>query len=747
MFIACTILCSAFIHAQNSVKGVVVSEDGKGKLQPIAYANVYWLNTNIGTTTNENGVFQLATSEDSRNLVVSFVGFTADTIYINDFDESLSVVLKQSITLGEVEISSNVTGTQFDFMNPMKMETLNEAELFKAACCNLSESFETNASVDVSFTDAVTGAKQIKMLGLDGPYTYITRENMPGVRGLGNAFGLSFIPGTWINSIQVTKGVGSVVNGYESIAGQINVELQKPRMGEQLFANLYLNQSGRMEANFVNTQKLNEKWGTTLLLHGSTRPFAIDENSDGFMDFPNQEQVNLMNRWGYHNRSKGIEGQFGINYVNDNRDGGQIDDQIGDNPKLMDIYEIGINTEKLEGFAKIGFVFPKFRYRSMGLQLSGLYHSQDSRFGRTVYDASQKSFYANYIYQSIIGNTNHQFKTGFSFLYDDYDEKVNKLDFQRTEEVPGLFFEYTFKPSESFTLVSGIRADYHNIFGTFVTPRLHLRWAPNDKTVIRALAGSGQRTANIFAENQSIFATSREIQLAGDMEDYPYGLMAEKAWNFGFNLTRDFTLNYRDGYVSFDIYRTQFINKAVMDIEEVDYVRFYNLDGESYSNSFQLEFSYEILKFVDFKTAYRFLDVKTDFLSGLKTKPFTPEHRMFANLSYSTSKNNKGTNWQFDATWQWYGEQRIPSTEDNPLKYTRRSVSPDFYSINAQVTRNFSSRLAIYVGVENLNNYTQLNPIIAPENPFGDYFDSGLIWGPIYGRMFYGGLRYRIQAK
>ena len=742
-------LCIGMLNAQESLSGVVISEDKKGRIKPVPFANVYWLGTNIGTTTDTTGSFYLAASDESYKLIISSVGYTADTISISNFKKSITVQLKQSVALETVEIEYRRKTTEMSFINPLQMENISERELFKAACCNLSESFETNPSVDVNFTDAITGSRQIRMLGLDGPYTLITRENMPGIRGLGNAFGLSFIPGTWISSIQVTKGVGSVINGYESIAGQINTELKKPDEGEQTFLNIFANQSGRTEVNFINTQQLSANWGTTLMLHGNIRPIEQDRNEDGFMDFPTQEQVNLINRWKYNNH-KGWMGQIGFHYVKDSKEGGQTVDLINamDGVSNFKPYHLEINTERVEVFTKTGYVFPKLKYRSIGLQLSALYHEQESFYGIRNYDATERSGYANLIYQSIIGNSFHKFKTGFSYLYDDYDEQLDTLNFDRTERVPGAFFEYTYEPTNNITLVAGLRADNHNLFGAFFTPRLHFRWASDEKTVFRILAGSGQRTANIFAERQSLLATSRSLELLANRNSLPYGLQAERAWNFGFNVTRNFQLDYRDGYLSLDFYRTEFQQQVVVDLDEsANRALFYNLNGRSYSNSAQIEVNYELIKFLNMRLAYRWLEVRTNFESGLRQKPLTPKNRLFANFSYETQKSLKGNNWMFDLTAQWIGEQRIPITSSNPIEDQRAASSPSFMLFNAQLTYNYSKCWAIYGGVENIFDYRQNNPIIDADNPFGNNFDASLVWGPIFGRMVYGGLRYRIQKE
>jgi len=734
------------LFAQESVSGVVISEDKKGRFKPIPFANVYWMDSNYGTTTDSNGVFQLAIPENAKYLIASFVGFTSDTIEVTDFSATLSLKLRSSVELSAVEIEARRKSTEMSFMNPINSENISQEELFKAACCNLSESFETNPSVDVNFTDAVSGNRQIRMLGLDGPYTLINRENMPGIRGLGNAFGLTFIPGSWVESIQLTKGIGSVVNGYESIAGHINFELKKAEAKEETFLNLFANQSGRMEMNFIRNQQIDQKRSTALLLHANLRPFERDMNADGFRDFPLQEQVNVMNRWKF-NSGIGLMGQIGFHYLRDEKEGGETTEREDELSELgrTAAYRLQINTEKAEVFSKTGYVFPAFKYRSMGLQMSASFIDQDSYYGLRDYDAREEAFYANYIYQSIIGSSFHKFKTGLSYLYDDFDEQLNDLEFSRTERVPGAFFEYTFEPSANFTLVAGARWDEHNIYGGFFTPRLHLRYASDEYTVFRLLAGSGQRTANVIAERQSFLASSRSFQFLGQNVEYPFGLPMERAWNYGFNVLRNFTLDYRDGYVSLDLYRTEFVNQLVADRDESSSeVLFYNLEGESFANNVQLELSYELIKFLDFRAAYRFTEVRTQYRSGLRQQPFTPKHRWFVNMAYTTAKGIKRSNWSFDLTLKRHGEQRIPLTADNPIEDQRAEMSPAFFLLNSQVTRNFNDQWSVYVGVENILDYRQDNPIISSENPFGNNFDASMVWGPIFGRMVYGGLRFTL---
>ncbi len=740
-------LISFPVFAQKNITGIVGeqhtadADHDEASFSPLTGANVHWLGTNIGTATDANGYFKLRRNSESNKLIISFIGFKSDTLDISKNDQNLTIFLESNQMLEGVEITHESKGTEMDYLATRNAQLISEKELFKAACCNLSESFETNASVDVAFTDAITGTRQIQMLGLAGTYTQITTENLPSIRGLASNFGLTFIPGSWISSIQVSKGVGSVVNGYESIAGQINTELKKPEEGDQFFLNLYGNQGGRVEANADFRTKIGEKWATAFLLHGSRRPFENDVNQDSFLDFPLTSQLNLVNRWKYSNAKKGHEAQFGIKYLNDKKLGGQVGFEPEIHKGKTDVYGLEINTERAEFFAKNGFVFSP--YKSLGMQFSAVSHQQNSYFGLNTYDASQSTIYGNLIYQSIFGTTDHKFKTGLSYLLDNYQEEFNQINYDRTESVLGGFIEYTFNHKQKLNFIMGLRADYHTIFGLFLTPRLHARYEIMDGTVLRASAGRGQRTANIFIENMAVFASSRKVNIFGNSPENPYGLNPEIGWNFGFHLTQDFTLDYREGTMNLDFYRTDFQNQIVVDLDSnPQEISFYNLDGKSYSNSFQAEIQYEILRRVDIKMAYRWLDVRTTYGENLLPKPLTSEHRGFLNLGYTT--RTKQSPWLFDLTYNIFGSQRIPNTKTNPENYQMDEFSPTFSTLNFQISKSFNQKLDLYFGGENVLNYTQKNPIISASEPFGDYFDSSLVFAPIFGRTFYGGLRFRI---
>ncbi len=726
--------------APQIVKGIVLENNKKGSFAPLAGASVRWLESHGGVLTDSSGVFSIGHEGTVNRLIVSYAGYKSDTLTVTDARQ-LQIILASERQLSEVVITSRQRGTYLSTLSPVRTQTMNEKELFKAACCNLSESFETNPSVDVSYNDAVTGSKQIQLLGLSGNYTQLTVENLPGPRGLATPLGLNSIAGPWIESIQLTKGIGSVANGYESIAGQINVELRKPENSDRLFANAYVNESGRTELNLNLSQKVGKKWSTGILLHDDfLTNKQLDFNKDGFRDLPTGNQFGIVNRWKYDD-NKGFLTQFGIKIFNDRRTGGETAYNPSVDKFTTNHYGLGINTERYEAFAKIGYVFPEKKYKSIGLQLAGIDHQQDSYFGMTGYNARQQSFYSNLIYQSIINSTIHKFRTGISFVYDNYDENFKNAGYARKEIVPGAFFEYTYTPSEKVGIVAGIRGDHNNLFGFFVTPRIHLRYEPVKGTTIRVSAGRGQRTANIFTENTSVFVSARQVEIIGNGNNKAYGLNPEVAWNKGISIDQKFKLFQRDAMISLDYFRNDFSNQVVVDLENPREVKFYDLDGKSYSNSFQAEFSLEPVQKLDLRLAYRYFDVKTTYGGRLLERPLLAGHRAFANLDYAIN------GWKFDYTINYTGKKRIPDTQENPEPYRLGSYSPAYVLMNAQVSKTIGKEhpMDFYLGCENITGYFQKNAIIAAGKPFSEFFDASLVWGPITGRMFYLGWRYRIK--
>lgn len=643
--------------------------------------------------------------------------------------------------LKEVTITHRRKSTEVSLMSTMKTERIGQRELLKAACCNLSESFETTPSVDVAFTDAVSGYKQIQMLGLAGPYTLITRENIPDTRGLAAITGLSFTPGAWIESMQLSKGTGSVVNGYESVAGQINVELKKPfeEKEEKWLFNIYQSSQGRSEANLVHRKQFNEHLSSNLFIHARSQWMKLDQNKDGFLDQPLDKQFVAANRWFWFGPG-GWEVQGGAKATFLSNTGGQTDYARGEGNVVGKPWGYEMDINRVEGWAKIGKMFRK-PGTSIGLQLSAVHHLQEGLYGSRNYSAEQKTLYSNLIYQSYISNTNHIIKLGASAMLDNYDEKLSTQQYTRNEFVPGVFTEYAWTYSDKLNMIAGVRADQHNIYGGFITPRLHVRYAPFKNTAIRASVGRAQRTANIFAENMGYMASNRAFVILGPESGKPYGLKPEVAWNGGVNLTQKFQLDYRDGSFGIDYYYTNFENQVVVDVEDPHSVRFYNLNGASFAHSLHAQLDYELIHKLDLRLAYRWYDVRTTYSGALKERPLVATHRAFINAGYETRSH-----WKFDYTLQWTGAKRIPAIHDHNSGGTvAEAGSPSFIQMNAQVSKTWNEVLELYAGGENLTNYMQHMPVIGADNPYGAGFDASMIWGPVMGSNYYIGLRYKIR--
>ena len=732
--------------AQQFSKGTVVDEANL----PLMGAEVYWNGTQIGVSTDDNGTFTLKRTENSNTLVISYIGYKTKTVKVTN-SEALHIQLEPQSALEEVVVTQKRANTMKSQWQVANLHTMSSGELLKAACCNLSESFSTNPSIDVNFSDAVTGNKQIKMLGLTSPYILMAEENIPAMRGASQAYGLSFVPGTWIESIQITKGAGSVINGYESISGQINYEIEKPINARPFFLNLYTSEDSRYELNAHTKVKLSDKWATSLLAHGNVRQRKSDHNHDGFIDNPIGNQINLLNRWQYSNAEKGWVSFVNLNYMKDERQAGQMHYNPLTDKGTTNAWGSEVNSERFTLSNKTGYVFPDTPYKSIGLQNSFQSHRQDSYFGLNSYDIHQKSWYGNLIYNSIIGNTQHKFATGLSGTYDDYNEQLTTSalagDFSRIDRSVGAFFEYTYDNSSNFSFVAGIRADSHNNLGNFITPRFHLRYNPWKEATFRLSAGRGKRAANVIAENQQLLASSRQLHIIGGDGGKLYGLNPEIAWNYGASFLQAFKIWGKNAELSVDFYRTHFDNQVVVDLDHSpQQALFYNLDGKSFANSLQAEVSISPAKGLDFKAAYKYYDVQTQFTKGQLEKTLTPKHRWFANIAYETpdTHENNHSQWKFDVTFNWLGEQRLPTTATNPLAYRLSDYAPSFATLNAQITRVFSKTFEVYVGGENITNYKQANGILAADAPFGAYFDSTMQYAPAFGQMYYAGMRFKL---
>jgi len=622
----------------------------------------------------------------------------------------------------------------------MNEDMISSAELSRAACCNLGESFVTNPSVDVSYSDAATGAKQIKLLGLSGTYVQMLTENIPNYRGAAAPYGLGYVPGPWMQSIQVSKGISSVKNGYEAITGQINVEFKKPQLPEAdwVSANLFASTTNRYEANADATLKLSKRWSTSLLAHYENETKAHDGNDDGFVDIPQVEQYNVWNRWAYMGDHYVF--QAGFKALSETRSSGQS--THGD-MYSGELYKVGIDTERYELFTKNAYIFDKEKNTNLALILSTSWHNQDAMYGRKLYNVDQTNTYASLMFETEF-NPQNSFSAGLSFNYDAYDQhyRLNNnadtpLKASDKEAVPGAYVQYTLNLNDQWMLMAGLRGDYSSKHGFFVTPRAHLKYNPNDYVHFRLSAGKGYRTNHVLAENNYLLSSSRKVEIAKNLD-------MEEAWNLGASVSTYIPVFGKTLNVNAEYYYTDFRKQVVVDMDSNPHeVAFYNLDGRSYSHVFQVEASYPFFKGFTLTGAYRLTDAQTTYKGQRMEKPLTGKYKGLLTASYQTPLGI----WQFDATLQLNGGGRMPAPyelADGQLSWSRRYGS--FEQLSMQVTRYFR-RWSIYVGGENLTNFKQKNPIIDAANPWGDNFDSTMIWGPVHGAKAYVGIRFNLARN
>lgn len=721
-FLLASLLTAAINYAQ--IKGVVRGAD---TLQTAPLKNVKITLLRAGTTvySNEDGSFEILLGKQSPDTLLFVAkGYRTDRLVVTRADRftALNVVLVSGQLVREIVVAGGKDAHGISKLKTLHVEELTSAEFRKAACCNLSESFETNATVDVSMADAISGAKKIQLLGLDAVYTQLQFENIPFLRGLESAFGMGVIPGTWLESIQITKGTGTVVNGYESMAGLVNLEFKKPKDLPQLYLNAYQNRFGRTELNLQSGQQLNERWHMGLFLSGATIYGNIDHNQDGFKDQALTQSFNLLQRFSY--QGKKMEAQLGVQAYVDDKTGGQM----SFNKQNPVGYGMALQSQHLSAFSKTGF-FGKRPGQSLGVITNVKVQDLDGFFGLRAFQGKERRLYLNAIYDDIIGSSDHKIKMGASFLalrilqYAGQPPGGAQLGLTRTEIVPGVFAEYTYSGNR-LSAVFGARYDQHNLAGGQFSPRAHLKYALTPQLDLRLTSGRAWRMPNFVVDNLSLLASSK-TWIANQ------SLQPEISWNIGASLVQGFSFKKRKGSISLDAYHTRFSQQLVADRDSIfEMVVFKNLANNSVATVIQTEFAYEVVRGLDLRLAYKFQDVRALYNGALQNQVLVPRQRYFVNLAYHT----RNKRWAYDLTYSRYSAVRLP----------HHGHSTPWALLNAQFTRNWK-KLEFYLGGENLLNFTQHAPIIDAANPFGPNFDATQVWAPIMGWNAYLGLRFTLK--
>ena len=755
------VCASSYAHAWGTVL------DDKG--EPLTGANVYWAGTTVGVATDIDGRFQLEPVKSTNLLVTSFMGYHNDTTEVSAHSE-LTIVLVSDLVLEEVNITERKMAVLRSRVSPLQTETITGEALCMAACCNLSESFETSASVDVAYSDAATGAKQIRLLGLSGTYVQMITENTPNIRGLAQAFGMEYIPGPWMEAIQVSKGTSSVLNGYEAIAGQINVEYLKPQTQNPISLNAMISTETHAEVNATGGWDLNDKVSTGILFHAQNMSLELDHNHDGFLDMPKNTNVNLLNRW--YVKTGDYTGQFLVRGLYDRRQGGLTKEATA---SASSPYKIDLNTWRVDGFMKNGYVFNPELGTSIGIIAAASYHNQQNGYGARQWNAAQTNAYLNAIFQTGFDDEaidpwdNHQHKltVGLSVNYDGYVEVLHsehlspityRLD--RWEVTPGVFAEYTYTYKDKVTLLAGVREDYSSTYGFFTTPRMNMRFAPFEWWTLRGSVGLGYRSPNAIADNAAYLASNRMYHF--DVSK----LTQERSMNTGLSTVFYIPMGKRELQLSGEYYYTKFLDGVIADMDRslhgITLYNMHDVDGAQYfSHNWQVEANMEILRGWTMTAAFRYTDVKqTSFNSKqweylLRDKPLQNKFKGIITTSYQTPLKT----WQFDLTAQFNGPGRmpdgfvVPSGSKQYFTDAMGQVHHKWYpQLLGQITKYFRT-WSIYLGAENITNFTQDNPIVGAVSehgyvdPSSTNYDASMIWAPIHGWKMYLGFRWALERE
>ena len=749
------LLCSVAVcaYAQQSdgtLSGAVYTVSLDGEREPVAFATVYWLGSDVYADCDENGKFSIERdAERDAVLVAAALGYIRDTVAVEPGRTFLEILLRSDNQLDEAVVTARGEANYLSRLSNVKTEVISSAGLNKMACCNLAESFENSAAVSVGYSDAVTGARQIRLLGLSGIYTAMLDENRPVMRGLAAPFGLSYIPGQWLESIQIAKGPSSVINGVEAISGQINVEHRKPTDEKPLFLNAFINSMLMAELNAASSLQIGNRWSTVLMAHASRSFMAHDMNGDGFRDEPEMTHLNFANRWLYYDQS-GVQVRFGVKALYDSRLGGQMTfrREHVDSLRTMSVpWGTYITNQGVNGYLKVGIPLNEDNSHNIAVVADYTWHQLDSYFGLRSFFGRQNSGFLNLMYQGT-PNDSHRFTFGLRNFFDGYVQTLHDgyadplsasrralfadYDLSRNENSLGIYGEYTYTLGEKFSAVADLSLDWNSLYGLFLSPRANLKWAPADWLVIRASGGRGTRSPNVVVDNLGMMSTGRRLDIAPDLD-------MESAWTYGGNITFYIPIGFEDNsYLSFDYFRSDFTSQIIVD-QEYDWsaVSIYSLDGPSYTNTWQADFSVEPFERFTVLATFRYSDSKVWLKDrGLVERPLVSRYKGVLNLQYATRMNI----WTFDFTAQINGPARLP---DFAVKPGESGMSPVYPVLFAQITRKFKG-VDVYVGVENITNYRQKHPVISAEDPWSPDFNASVIWGPLTGVTAYAGVRFTL---
>ena len=652
---------------------------------------------------------------------------------------------KKSDSIATVEIHTE-RGSYFNGKGVGLQEILTESEFKKAACCTLSESFELSNTVEVSNADGVSGIKQVEMLGLSGKYVLMSRENIPSINGLATLNGLSNIPGPMVSAVQLAKGAGSATLGYDGLTGGLNYQLKAGMKDPRLFVNLYSNQQARSEINVISKSVIANRAINHLYLHSGGQYATTDMGNDKMADMPLSQRYFIADH--FQIPGKNVEIQGGALAYSDIKRGGTL--KSGSKSEISldkNDFQFDFLDQRAEAYSKVGIFLNKSGSKSIGNIIDVSRHQTTSVLNSMLdrrYSANEERYYYSGIFQTENLSKN-RINTGITLSANHLNERLqntrgDSFRLNGWQNSAGVFGEYTIEGSK-LSAVIGMRADYHNIYKAFLTPRLHAKYQINKTNRINIQGGMARRSSYFIAENLPLLINGRTIILDSASLINNQWLPQEKAWNYGLSYMKNFMMFDYPATMVMDYFETKFLSQVLVDRDQNATELYINsVHGKEAGKTriAQVDLNGYLHRRLSFKVSYRWINSQQWLNYQFQQQPLQSVHRAIGALQYQT--RNK---WYIDAVGQFNSRKRLPyySSINHPK---HPGYSPNYWIVNLQVRKVISQQFEFYFGGENLANVSQHHPIMNWQNPIATDFDAGYAWGPTNGRTVYAGLRWSI---
>lgn len=707
-----------------SLKGVVTSEE-----QAVVAANVALEEIQKGAATDINGRFLISNIEPGTySLMVSAVGFSSHTqeIIITASDTlSLNIQIKSKLTeLGEVVVTGTMKET-FVKDSPVKVNVVSREYLQKTGAENLMESVNYLNGLYQEVSCGVCGTNSVRINGMDGPYTAVLIDGMPIMGALASVYGLNGINQSMVRNVEIIKGPNSTLYGSEAMGGVINVITRNVSDGPTFSVDA--SASSHEETNLGLVSSADYKKANTIIgIDGLYFNNFLDHNSDGFADVTKRKKLSVFNKWSF-NRSNAKTFDLAFKLYLEDRLGG-LEDYTKDLRGSAEIYGEAITTQRFEMLGSYDFPWNTEDIRA---EFSYSYHKQDSYYGTYHYEANQQIYFTNLIWDKRFTSW-RQLLVGATSRVDALDQTFDGIRLGEGSRdirfIPGLFAQYEHIFSENIKALAGIRIDHHENHGFIYSPRLNAKFDITGHTTLRLNGGTGFRIVNLFTEEHETLTGSRQVVIEEQLDP-------ERSVNGTVNLNQIIDIGISVLNVDLDVFYTHFNNQIIPDYSQANEIRYHNLEGYSVSRGISVSAAHNFPFSLQYSVGFTVQDVfKSN--NGIRSDVhFAPDWSGVFTASYTLPN----TQTSIDYSGRIVGSMRLPEYSGY------RNKSPLFSEHNVRVSRKFGDKITGYLSAKNLGNYTQQNPIIAPDRPFSDDFATDHVYGPLQKRRFMVGFQYQIK--